>query len=170
MSDELRNMRENIKEVWSNIGECGVNTGSGSIRVYCFVLDDSTDRLLKVVHRLNVQYEDMQIRLNTINNTLSHVLSLLDTMNEAINVQLGWLMDRFGGAQDGLHLLTAIACHGVFLLVNCLVLLFLKAPWLSRLMLLVVVVVNMIIEVNSPSTGLPLTQLEAIIVTILIGM
>ena len=132
------------------------------------IVDNSTIKLLEVINQLNGQYLDMQTRLNSINRTVSHVLVLLDNVNTAVNMQLGWLMDNLGGAQDGLHVLTCIAMHCLFLLVTCLVLVFLKAPWFSRLMLLVMVVGNLVIDVNT-AKGLSLSQLIVLMGMILIG-
>ena len=117
---------------------------------------------------MNEQYRHTQENLNTINLTISNVLKLLDSMNGAITVQLGWLMETMGGAQDGLHVLISIASHGVFLLIACLVLLFLKAPWFSRFMLLVLVVSNLILDIST-GNGLSILQLVVLMGTILIS-
>ncbi len=110
----------------------------------------------------------MQHRLNTINTTVSHVLMLLDNIDGVVNTQLGWLVDHMGGAQDGLSVLVSIATHGVFLLVGCLVLLFLKAPWFSRLMLLVAVVTNLLLDINT-THRLSLHQLTLLMILTFIG-
>ena len=169
MAEELSRMRQNIKEVWSNIGMYkSLNQIPISNSCCNLLLDESTSKLLQLVNQLNTQYHEMQSGLDAINNTIAQVLVLLDSTNEAVNIQLGWLLERLGGAQDGLYLLTSVATHGVFLLANCLVLLFLKAPWFSRLMLLVITVLNLIIDINT-SNGLSLAQLAVLMGIVFIG-
>lgn len=89
-------------------------------------------------------------------------------MNSAVNVQLGWLMEALGGAKDGLHTLTGIVGHAMYLLMGCLLLLFLKAPWVSRVSLLLLVTSNLAIEIKF-QYGISLTQLTVILITIFIG-
>ena len=153
-------------------GKCGLISVSHShYHMTCShmtITDNSTLRLLSVVQQLSVQYEDVQDRLNTINKTVSHVLMLLDNIDGVVNTQLGWLVDHMGGAQDGLSVLVSIATHCVFLLVGCLVLLFLKAPWFSRLMLLVAVVTNLLLDMNT-THSLSLNQLTILMILTFIG-
>ena len=118
---------------------------------------------------MTVQYKTTLRNLEAINDTVSHVLTLLDTMNSAVNIQLTWLLEKLGGAQDGLRLLTTVASHVLFLLLSCLILLFLRAPWVSRASLLGLVVLNVGSEVYY-DTSLSLAQLTTIMATVLLGM
>ena len=88
-------------------------------------------------------------------------------MNNAVSVQLGWVLEKVGGAQDGLRTLITTASHFLFLLISCLILLFLKAPWLSRLALLVLVLGNLLTELKF-HYGFNLVQLAGILLTITI--
>ena len=130
--------------------------------------DNSTGKLLVLLSDMNTQYKNTLDNLNTINNTITHVLSLLDTMNGAVNIQLGWLLQKLGGAEDGLHTLTTIASHSMFLFLAGFVLLFFKAPWFSRVMLLLVVIGNLSVEMKLQN-GFTVPQLTVIISTILLG-
>ena len=131
-------------------------------------IDNSTNDLLLLLNEISGQYENTISNLKTINDTVAHVLSLLDTMNSAVSVQLGWVMEKVGGAQDGLRTLTTTASHCLFLLISCLILLFLKAPWLSRLALLVLVLGNLLAELKF-QCAFSLVQLAGILLTILLG-
>ena len=121
-----------------------------------------------LLNELSEQYESTIDNLKTINNTVTHVLSLLNAMNSAVNIQLGWLMEQLGGAQDGLHTLTAIGGHAMYLLMGCLLLLFIKAPWVSRFALLLLIMSNLVMELKF-HFGLSLSQLSVILLTILLG-
>lgn len=131
-------------------------------------LDNSTAQLLDLLAKMSIQYEATLHNLKTINSTVSQVLQLLDTMNAAVGIQLEWVTQHLGGAQDGLQALTALALHCFFLLLSSLVLLFVKAPWVTRLALLLGVVCNLVAELKF-NTSLSLTQLSASVAAILIG-
>lgn len=111
---------------------------------------------------MNSQYEATLQNLNTINKTVSHVLGLLDTMNSAIGIQLQWVMQQLGGAQDGLGVLLFLVSHCFFLLLSSLVLVFVRAPWLTRLALLLMVVCNVAAEIKL-SSSLTLSQLTVLV-------
>ena len=118
---------------------------------------------------MTVQYETTLHNLEAINDTVLHVLTLLDTMNSAVNIQLTWLLEKLGGAQDGLRLLTTVASNVLLLLLSCLILLFLRAPWVSRASLLGLVVLNVGSEVYY-NTSLSLAQLITIMAIVSLGM
>jgi hypothetical protein len=157
------NRQESQKRTNSELDKLSVNIDNVWKRI-----DTSTNDLLTSLNDISQQYQQTIDNLNTINNTVVHILSLLDTMNNAVGVQLGWVIEALGGAQDGLHVLLAVVGHGIYLLMGCLVLLFLKAPWFSRLSLLVLVVVNLILETRG-KYGLSLVQLSFTLLTIVIG-
>lgn len=73
-----------------------------------------------------------------------------------------------GGAQRGLHVLTTLAGHGCFLLVATLCVLFVRAPALARVALLVMVVGNVVAELRTGSS-LSLHALAALEVAVLAG-
>lgn len=130
--------------------------------------DNSTEQLLVLLEKMSVQYEATLNNLRMINSTVSQVLQLLDTMNGAVGLQLQWVMQHLGGAQDGLKTLTLLATHAFFLLLSSLALLFVRAPWVSRLALLLGVVCNLAAEMKF-SCSLSLAQLSAVITAVVIG-
>ena len=117
---------------------------------------------------MNHQYKATLDNLRTINATVMHVLGVLDTMNSAVNIQLNWLTERLGGAQAGLQRLLSLASHALFLLLASLGLLFVRAPWFSRLSLLLLVVGNIVAELWL-GASLSLSLLAGLLVTTLIG-
>lgn len=130
--------------------------------------DNSTGQLLVLLEKMSVQYEATLHNLRMINSTVSQVLQLLDTMNGAVGLQLQWVMQHLGGAQDGLKILMVLATHAFFLLLSSLALLFVRAPWVSRLSLLLGVVCNVAAEMKLGSS-LTLAQLSATVIAVLIG-
>ena len=125
-------------------------------------------QLFDLLEKMTVQYESTLQNLKTINSTVSQVLQLLDAMNDAIGIQLQWVSQHLGGAKDGLKALTTLALHGFFLLLSSLILLLVKAPLMTRLVLLPGVVCNLVAELKF-DTSLSLTQLSASVVAVLIG-
>lgn len=73
-----------------------------------------------------------------------------------------------GGAQRGLHVLTTLAGHACFLLLATLCVLFVRAPALARVALLVMVVGNAAAELRTGSS-LSLHTLAALEVVVLAG-
>ena len=133
-----------------------------------YLTDNSTMQLFDLLEKMSVQYESTLQNLKTINSTVSQVLQLLDAMNDAIGIQLQWVSRHLGGAKDGLKALTALALHGFFLLISSLILLLVRAPWLTRLVLLPAVVCNLIAELKFDAS-LSLTQLSVSVTAVLIG-
>lgn len=94
------------------------------------------------------------------------MLSLVVAMETTLSSQLDWLVVQLGGAQQGLTLLVLLATHAVFLLLATLCVLFVKAPALSRVTLLLLVCGNVLLELryNISLTFSALTALQALVV------
>ena len=150
--------------------ECGPGLVSVSERYYivCDVsaTDNRTGQLLGVLQDITDHYQDTLESLRVINETLGGVQEMVDGMNSAIHSQLDWVVGQLGGANQGLRcappytplppspishphrVLTSCASHALFLLVGMLVVVFLRAPALARLFLLVAVATNTISDVK----------------------
>ena len=100
------------------------------------------------MENMSLQYQEALHNLQLINTSVSSMVAMLDAMNSALTRNLDWLADCLGGAKDGLHLLTTLAIHAVFLFLATLCLVFVKAPGLARVALLVLVSVNALAEVK----------------------
>ena len=75
-------------------------------------------------------------------------MNVVINMHTMLSSQLDWLINQLGGAQDGLRVLTTLATHTAFLLIAILCVLFVKAPALTRLSLLILVSVNVAVEIK----------------------
>lgn len=100
------------------------------------------------MENMSVQYEEALHNLQLINDSVSSMVTMLNAMNSALTHNLDWLMDWLGGAKDGLHLLTTLAIHTAFLFLATLCLVFVKAPGLTRVALLVTVTANALAEIK----------------------
>lgn len=117
------------------------------------------------MENMSLQYEEALHNLQLINDSVSSMVAMLNAMNSALMHNLDWLMDWLGGAKDGLHLLTTLAVHAAFLFLATLCLVFVKAPGLTRVALLVTVTVNALAEIKyqvSLAIG-TLTGLQAVL-------
>lgn len=139
-----------------------------SLSLFLVPIDISTQDLLLKFTEISAQYDKTLTNLKAINNTISHVLSLVDAMNTGFSQQLGWLMDTLGGTRDGLHNLITLACHCFFLLSACLVLVFLGVSWIPRISLLLLVLINLSLEIKF-QCGFSLTQLTGVLLTIVLS-
>ena len=114
----------------------------------CCHTDSSTAQLLKVIDEMGSQYEATLENLRVINSSVSSMMTIVINMHTVLSSQLDWLINQLGGAQDGLRVLTTLATHAAFLLIAILCVLFVKAPGLTRLSLLVLVSVNVAVEIK----------------------
>ena len=132
------------------------------------IIDNSSLQLLALMDRMSLQYEDTLNNLQLINSSVSSMVEVVTAMNSALTVNLEWMVNWLGGAQDGLHILTTLAIHGVFLILATLCLLFVKAPALARVALLVMITTNALAEVKL-RVSLTLTAMTTIQVLLLAG-
>lgn len=100
------------------------------------------------MENMSLQYEDTLHNLELINASVSSMMTLLNTMNSALTRNLDWMTSRLGGAKEGLHILTTLAVHAAFLFLAVLCLVFVSAPGLARVALLVMVTGNALMEMR----------------------
>lgn len=104
--------------------------------------------MLKVIDDMGSQYQATLENLRVINSSVTSMMNVVINMHTVLSSQLEWLINHLGGAQDGLRVLTTLATHTVFLVIAILCVLFLKAPALTRLSLLILVSVNVAVEIK----------------------
>lgn len=121
-------------------------------------IDNSTSDLLVLLQKLSLQYEATMHNLELINVTIGSMLGLVTDMNGAINSQMSWIIEQMGGAKEGLRLLVVCSSHLLFLLLATLCVVFVSAPPLSRVILLILVVGNVALELKL-NTSLSLQSL-----------
>lgn len=100
------------------------------------------------MENMSSQYQETLHNLQLINDSVSSMVAMLNAMNSALVHNLDWLMEWLGGAKDGLHLLTTLAIHAAFLFLATLCLVFVTAPGLTRVALLVMVTANALAEIK----------------------
>lgn len=110
--------------------------------------DTSTSQLLTVIDEMNSQYNATLENLRLINDSVTSMMNVINNMHTVLSTQLDWLIGQLGGAQDGLAVLTTLVTHAAFLLMAILCVLFVKAPGLTRLSLLVMVSTNALMEIK----------------------
>ncbi len=110
--------------------------------------DSSTGQLLRLMAEMSDKYQSTLDNLNRINSSVNAMMGLVVAMETTFNSQLEWLVDQLGGAQRGLHLLVLLSTHATFLLLATLSVLFVKAPALSRVALLLLVCGNVLLEIQ----------------------
>ena len=119
------------------------------VKISCFLRSDlSTAELLRVMEEMGAQYEATMDNLRLINSSVSSMMGVVLHMQAMLSSQLDWVMESLGGAKDGLRVLTTLATHAAFLFLAVLCVLFVKAPGLTRLSLLIIVSLNAAIEIR----------------------
>lgn len=110
--------------------------------------DEGTGQLLGLMEEISSKYEATLDNLDRINSSVSSMMGLVITMDQAISSQLDWLVGQLGGTQDGLQTLVLLSTHGAFLLLATLAVLFVRAPGFARVALLVLVCGNVCLELQ----------------------
>jgi len=117
---------------------------------------------------MSVQYKEILHNLQLINSTMSSMRGVVDSMNSALQRNLQWMMSWVGGAKDGLHTLTTVVVHAAFLFLGTLCLLFVGAPAMARVSLLVMVTTNALVEIKF-HRSLPVAAMAALQALLLLG-
>jgi hypothetical protein len=120
---DLGKLKEKAKQVWDK-------------------MDESISKLSSAQDQTATQYQRTLEDLKQINETINYILRVIDSLDYAINTQLSWLVGHIGGAASGLELVLVLGGHAAFLLLAAFILIFVQAPSLPRIVLLVLVVAN----------------------------
>lgn len=117
------------------------------------------------MEEMGAQYEATMDNLRLINSSVSSMMKVVLHMQAMLTSQLDWVMDSLGGAKDGLRILTTLATHAAFLFLAVLCILFVRAPGLTRLSLLLLVSINAAVEIRYrvSLTFIGLTMLQTVI-------
>lgn len=135
----------------------------------CVLPDESLETLSTLQEQTSAQYRQTLEDLRQINATVHYILALTNSLDHSLNDQLAWFMEHVGGATKGLSLVTLLAGHVAFLLLAALVLMFVQAPALPRVALLVLVVGNALAALQWGS-GLDLAWLGLLLVAVTAGL
>lgn len=100
------------------------------------------------MEEMGAQYEATMDNLRLINASVSSMMGVVLHMQEMLSSQLDWVVEGLGGAKDGLRVLTTLATHAAFLFLAVLCVLFVKAPGVTRLSLLIIVSLNAAVEIR----------------------
>ena len=130
--------------------------------------DESMVHLMSFHERTSVSYQQTLEDLKNINTTINYILTVMDNLDHAINTQLSWLMRQVGGAKEGLTLLYTVAINVAFLFFFALFLMFVQAPALPRLVLILSVIGNTLIHLYC-DYSLDVLTLAALVASITIG-
>ena len=131
--------------------------------------DDSLETLSTLQEQTSAQYRQTLEDLRQINATVHYILTLTNGLDHSLNNQLAWFMEHVGGATKGLSLVTLLVGHAAFLLLSALVLMFVQAPVLPRVALLVLVVGNVLAALQWGS-GLDLSWVGLLLAAVTAGV
>ena len=86
--------------------------------------------------------------LQEMEKSISSMMALLNEMKAVLSTNFEWMMGRLGGAEEGLHVLITLGYHAAFLFLTALSLVFVSAPGVARVALLVMVTINALMEIQ----------------------
>ncbi|XP_064642760.1 protein brambleberry-like [Lineus longissimus] len=126
---DLSEIRSKAREVWEKI-------------------DKSSRHVLHFHNETTEQYKRTLDNLEKVNNTINYVLSSVNSMQSGIDTKLKWLTELLGGTDDKLAFLSVGAIHMVYFLLAALSASFLQTPWITRLIVMIVVPLNALSEIR----------------------
>ena len=131
--------------------------------------DGSLETLQTLQEQTSAQYRQTLEDLQQINTTVHYILTVINGLDHSLNDKLAWFMEHMGGATRGLSAVMVLAGHAAFLLLSALVLMFVQAPVLPRVALLVLVVGNALAALQWGS-GLDLSFLGLLLAAVTAGV
>ncbi|XP_069119342.1 protein brambleberry-like [Argopecten irradians] len=131
-------------------------------------LDNSSKYFLKNHQETLIHYQLLHENIIKINNTVSHLLSTVATMQEKLDQKIGWFTHILGATEEKLSFLLILGQHIGYFLVMALLVAFLQIPRFSRLALLMGVTTSTVLELQYEYT-IGFQQLTAFCVAIIGG-
>lgn len=100
--------------------------------------------LLDLMETTTSQYKQTLHNLHLIDASITSMFSVVDSLQQ----KLDWIVAWLGGTRDELHVPTALVVHMAFAFLAMLCLVFVGAPGMTRVGLLIMVVGNVVMEIN----------------------
>lgn len=127
---DLATIQFKAKEVWEKI-------------------ENSTQKLLQQHTQASENYKETLHNLHLINETISHMMQVIEQVRTEISLKLGWLGKLLDGTGDQLVLLNTCILHLAYFILAAISAVFIHAPYLSRILLLLLVPLNAFLEINN---------------------
>ncbi|XP_073532930.1 protein brambleberry-like isoform X2 [Phyllobates terribilis] len=113
-------------------------------------------------------YDVLMEKLQRMNRSLSAALYAMEHMHRSVEHRLSYIQGFIVWAGGNLNAISTCVLHGAYFLLLALLMTFLQTPGFSRIVLLVLIVLNAISELNH-NTSLGFRSLTALLVCTVIG-
>ncbi|KAL3862487.1 hypothetical protein ACJMK2_008448 [Sinanodonta woodiana] len=111
-------------------------------------LDNSSQYLMRNHEELMTHYRAMYENMMKMNGTVTHLLNTVNTMQANLDERISWFTQLLSMADDKLTLLTAAGTHIMYFLLAALAAAFLQTPAFSRMMMMLILIVNAVSEIK----------------------
>ncbi|KAK7071606.1 hypothetical protein SK128_001221, partial [Halocaridina rubra] len=130
---DLAVIQENALEVWKK-------------------LDASTSNILNTHEQTIEQYSRLTQKLNEMNATVHDLMAVLYSTRGIVEDKLSWISQLLGGTDDTVQKVYSCVLHAGYFLISMLAASFLQVPYLTRVVLVVLVPLNALSEIKTDSS------------------
>ncbi|KAM4029470.1 protein brambleberry-like isoform 1-T2 [Anomaloglossus baeobatrachus] len=131
-------------------------------------LESNLAQLQSYQNQSAVYYDVLMEKLQRMNRSLSAALSAMEHMHRSVEHRLSYIQGFILWAGGNLNAIFTCVLHAAYFLLLALLMTFLQTPGFSRVVLLVLIVLNAVSELNH-NTSLGFRSLTALLVCTVIG-
>lgn len=113
-------------------------------------------------------YKDTIDNLKRINKTISDLLDAIQTTQSQLDDKITWLAGQFGATGYQISTMVTVLLHAGYFLVATYGIVFVQAPVVTRVTVVLVVPGNAFCQINY-GWSMTFSQLTAVLITVLIG-
>ena len=103
--------------------------------------------------------------IQRLNSSLNHVLGIVGQVDS----QIDWVASQLGGNRADIQVIAITVQHACYLVMAMMCVVFLSAPWMSRLALVLVVPLNAMAQLKHLPYYMDFRQMTVTLASILIG-
>nr|XP_053626848.1 protein brambleberry-like isoform X2 [Cherax quadricarinatus] len=140
---DLSKIQDNALEVWQK-------------------LDASTQKILSAHEETVQQYGRLTQDLRQMNETVHHLMDVLQSTKRGVEDKLSWISSLVGGTDNTIQKVYSCVLHAAYFFLAMLAYSFLQVPFMTRMALVVLVPLNAFAEVKH-DTSLPFSTLTTIL-------
>ncbi|XP_068249907.1 protein brambleberry-like [Palaemon carinicauda] len=115
-------------------------------------LDASTSNILTKHEETIQRFSRLAQDLRDMNNTVHHLMDILQATRGAVEDKLSWISTLVGGTDNTVQKVYSCILHFAYFLIGMLAASFLQVPYLTRVVLVVLVPLNALAEIKHESS------------------
>lgn len=144
LDESLVNLKQQSREMKQN--QAALLDDFGGLRTNIFHISDklseSTEYILSQNEIASTQFDRTVQRLSEISDTIAKLAALVHTLEDNVDEKLAWITNKIGGTDKLLENINLVLQHFGYLLLGMLILVFVNAPAIYRIIFIASVPLN----------------------------